>query len=256
MSIVTAIVFVAKLLVCAACAAAGALWILSAWSDRRLRTREAVLLGVGLLVLIFAGARAIMQSPTAFLALAVVVGGGALLLRAAAVGADRRLRRQMNEEDIRKYQTAVHQHPENPYAHSLLADAYRKTGELGLAAAEYEAALRIDPSLKQERHWLQWVRAKLSGGGAAAGPDDASAPLSPSGTQHDAAFREQRPMTQAPPAHGQAEAGRWSTGRPGERPDLREPSRRSGDPRLGTRLGGGNHGSEPETEGQIDETHE
>jgi tetratricopeptide (TPR) repeat protein len=67
----------------------------------------------------------------------------------------------LDEDDVAKYQKAVEDYPENPYAHSLLADVYRRLGQHERAAAEYEAALAIDPSLREERYWLVRMRTEL-----------------------------------------------------------------------------------------------
>ena len=50
---VTAMVTVAKLVICALVSFVGAYWILSAWFDRRIGGRESLLLAMGLAVLQF-----------------------------------------------------------------------------------------------------------------------------------------------------------------------------------------------------------
>jgi tetratricopeptide (TPR) repeat protein len=179
MPIGAAFIFVGKLVICAAVAGAGALWILSAWFDRRLRTWEAAALGLGLVLLLFLGVPCLMRAGPVILALPIAAAVVVLAFRGLGIQAEGRLRRQLDEEDIGKYQRAVEQHPENPYAHSLLADAYRKAGELELAAGEYEAALQIDSSLKQERYWLQWLRTQLGNGNCTTASDDGPGPAAP-----------------------------------------------------------------------------
>jgi tetratricopeptide (TPR) repeat protein len=160
MPIITAISLVGKMVICAIIACAGALWILSAWFDRRLLTWEATLLVLGLSVAVLFCVPLAMRGTTGALLLLIAVLGMALLLRGLSGRAERKLAEGLDAEDISKYQTAVEQYPENPHAHSLLADVYRRVGQLELAAPEYEEALRLDPSLKEERRWLQWVTAK------------------------------------------------------------------------------------------------
>jgi tetratricopeptide (TPR) repeat protein len=157
MPIGTAIFMVGKMVICAIIASAGALGILSAWFDRRLLTWEALLLAAGLIVLMFHSVPLAMESGSGILILLVAVAGMALVLRGLSGRVEQRLGKGMDEEDVGRYRAVVEQHPENPHAHSLLADTYRRVGELELAAREYEEALRIDPSLKQERYWLQWL---------------------------------------------------------------------------------------------------
>ncbi len=161
MPIGTAIFLVGKLVICAIIASAGALGILSAWSDRKLYAWEAVLLAVGLIILMLHSVPLAMENGSGILILLAAVAGMALVLRGISARAERRLGKGLDEEDVSRYREVVEQHPDNPHAHSLLADTYRRIGEFDLAADEYEAALRIDPSLKQERYWLQWLNAQL-----------------------------------------------------------------------------------------------
>jgi tetratricopeptide (TPR) repeat protein len=93
--------------------------------------------------------------------LAALVFGSAAVLRLLARAADARLGSRLDEDEIAKYQQAIEDHPENPYPHSLLAEVYRRIGRRGLALAQYEAALAIDPSLRQERYWLERMRTEL-----------------------------------------------------------------------------------------------
>lgn len=93
--------------------------------------------------------------------IAGVVFGGAGALRLLAAWSDRRLAARLNEDELAKYRQAIEDHPDNPYPHSLLADVYRGLGRDESAAAEYEAALAIDPSLREERYWLGRMRTEL-----------------------------------------------------------------------------------------------
>lgn len=152
---------VGKMVVCAVIAFFGSYWILSAWFDRRISGREAILLALGLLVLTFFGVSLAVRSGSGILLLAAAVFGTALTLRQLARGAERRIGESLDMAEVAKYQEAVANYPDNPHAHSLLADTYRGMDEIELALQEYEAALEIDASLKQERYWAEKLKTDL-----------------------------------------------------------------------------------------------
>lgn len=154
-----AVVF--DIVICAFIAFAGAYWILSGWLDRRLSGREAFALGFGLLALLFYSISLALGNGPGILILAGVVFGAALLLKGLARYADRSITKQMDDTDIAKYQQAIEQYPDNPHPHSLLADVYRRLGRNALAAEEYTLALELDPSLKEERYWLEKMRTEI-----------------------------------------------------------------------------------------------
>ena len=153
--------FVFTIAICAFIAFAGGMWILSGWFDRRLSGREAFLLGLGLLALMFYSISLAISGGPGILILFSVVFGTALVLRSVAWYADRSTEKRLDDADIAKYREAIEQYPDNPHAHSLLADVYRRLDEHSLAAEEYEAALRIDPGLKEERYWLERMRSEV-----------------------------------------------------------------------------------------------
>jgi len=150
-----------KIAICAFIAFAGGFWILSGWFDRRLSGRQAVLLGLGLFALMFYSVSLALRGGPGILILFGIVFGTALLLRGLARHAERSIAKQLDEADIAKYREAIEQYPDNPHAHSLLADVYRRLGQHSLAAAEYEVALQIDSSLKDERYWLERMRSEI-----------------------------------------------------------------------------------------------
>jgi len=152
---------VAQIVICALVGFLGGYWILSGWFDRRLSAREAVLLGLGLIALMFYTMSMMFRGGPGTLVLSGAVFGTALLLKCAAAGSERSLTKHLDVADIAKYQEAIENYPDNPLAHSLLAEVYRRTGKLEPAAKEYEAALEIDPSLREERYWLERVRMEM-----------------------------------------------------------------------------------------------
>jgi tetratricopeptide (TPR) repeat protein len=159
--------FVFKIVISALIAFAGGLWILSGWFDRRLSGREAFVLGSGLLVLMFYSISLALRGGPGILILFGVVFGTALVLRGLTGYAERSITKRLDDADIAKYTEAIEQYPDNPHAHSLLADVYRRLGEHSLAAEEYEVALKIDPSLKDERYWLEKMRSEIERLGSA-----------------------------------------------------------------------------------------
>ena len=81
--------FVFTIAICAFIAFAGGMWILSGWFDRRLSGREAFLLGLGLLALMFYSISLAISGGPGILILFSVVFGTALVLRSVAWYADR-----------------------------------------------------------------------------------------------------------------------------------------------------------------------
>lgn len=156
-----AALLILKMAICAVIAFAGGWWILSAWFDRRLTGLEVLLLTAGLLaIMVFSVPLAMSGGPGVLVLLGVVVGSG-WLFRTLARRAEAKLTERLDEKEIAKYQEAVRTHPGNPHAHSLLGDTYRHIGDLELAIEQYQAAVTIDPSLKQERYWLERLRAEV-----------------------------------------------------------------------------------------------
>ncbi len=149
------------IVICALIGFAGGLWILSGWFDRRLSSREAALLGLGLLVLMCWSVSLMLKGGPGILILFGVVFGTALLLRGLARYGEHSLAKRLDEAEIAKYEEAIEDHPDNPHAHSLLADVYRRLRRHELAAREYEVALRLEPSLKEERYWLEKMRSEI-----------------------------------------------------------------------------------------------
>jgi len=156
-----AVAVIIKMVICAVIAFAGGLWILGAWFDQRLAGREALLLAAGLLAAMFFSVRMAMRGGPGVLLLLGVVVGSALLFRTLARLADAKLKESLDEAEIAKFQEAVRTHPGNPHAHSLLGDTYRQIGDPELAIEQYQAAVTIEPSLKQERYWLERLRAEV-----------------------------------------------------------------------------------------------
>ena len=156
-----AVGFVFKIVICAFIAFAGGFWILSGWFDRRLSGREAFALGLGLLALMFYSISLALRGGPGILILFAAVFGTAFVLRSLAGYAERSTAKRLDDADIAKYREAIEQYPDNPHAHSLLADVYRRLGQHSLAAQEYEVALQIDSSLKDERYWLERMRSEI-----------------------------------------------------------------------------------------------
>jgi len=154
-----AIVFLMS--VCAVTAFLAGYWILSGWFDRRIRGTEAVLLLCGLLVLMCVTVSMVARGGPGAPVMILAVAGFALLGRALVRRADRRLADAIDREEIAKYEKGLAADPNNVAAHSLLADTYRRLHDHARAIEKYEAALRLDPSLKEERVWLERSRAEL-----------------------------------------------------------------------------------------------
>ncbi len=156
-----AMIVVAKLVICALVSFAGGYWILSAWFDRKITGREALLLTAGLFVLQFLAVSLALRGGPGMILLFGAVFGAAVLFRGLARRAERKLGEKLDEEEIARYQQALELEPDNPYAHSLLADTYRRIGRLELAVTEYEVAVRLNPSLREERYWLGRLRKEI-----------------------------------------------------------------------------------------------
>jgi len=156
-----AMTVVMKLAICAIISFIGGYWILSGWFDQRISGREALLLALGLLVFQFFAVSLVMRGGPGILALFGVVFGGGLLFRELTRRAERRLGESLDGEEIARYQRVLEVEPENPIAHSLLADTYRRMGRVEPAVAEYETAVRLNPSLREERYWLERLRREL-----------------------------------------------------------------------------------------------
>jgi hypothetical protein len=153
-----AIGIVAKMAICAVIAFIGGYWIMSNWFERRFTGWQAGVLGAGLLAVMCISVPMAMYGGPGILLLLAVVFGVAGALRLLGHSAERHIGRSLQDADVAKYQDAIIQYPDNPHAHSLLAEAYRRTGRTELALQEYETALQIDPSLKQERYWVRRLR--------------------------------------------------------------------------------------------------
>jgi len=78
--------------------------------------------------------------------------GLAFLLPAAFM---ERERQRMIREDLTRAQQGIDFDPNNVAAYCMLADTYRKMGELDLAIANYRKALELQPTLKRERQRLE-----------------------------------------------------------------------------------------------------
>ena len=150
-----------QMAICAVIAFAGGYMILSAVFARQISGREAFLLVAGLFVLMFICVKMMLYGGPGILLLLLVVAGTAALFHVLARTADRRLTKGMDDEEIGRYERALEIDPDNVAAHALLADTYRRRGELERAIEEYEAALRLEPSLREESHWLERSKVEL-----------------------------------------------------------------------------------------------
>jgi len=156
-----AFLLVFQMAICAVIAFAGGYMILSAAFERKISGREAFLLVAGLFVLMFVCVKMMLYGGPGILVLLLVVAGTAVLFRLLARTADRRLTKGMDDEEIGRYERALEIDPDNTAAHALLADTCRRRGELERAIEEYEAALRLEPSLKQESYWLERLKVEV-----------------------------------------------------------------------------------------------
>jgi tetratricopeptide (TPR) repeat protein len=160
-ALATAMAMVLKMVVCAAISFVGAYWILSAWFDRRIAGREALVLATGLAVLQFYAVSLALHGGAGILLLLGTVGGAGLLMRRLSRRSAEKISERLDEQEITRYLEVIDREPENAVAHSLLGDTYRRIGRLELAVGEYEEAVRLDPSLREERYWLERLRADL-----------------------------------------------------------------------------------------------
>ena len=156
-----AFLLVFQMAICAVIAFAGGYMILSAAFERKISGREAFLLVAGLFVLIFVCVKMMLYGGPGILLLLLVVAGVGVLFRLLARTADRRLTKGMDDEEIGRYERALEIDADNTAAHALLADTYRRRGELERAIEEYEAALRLEPSLKEESYWLERLKVEV-----------------------------------------------------------------------------------------------
>jgi len=159
-----AFVLVGLIAICAGLGFVGVFWALSAWFDRRLRGYEAALLVSGMMVLMCIAVVMTMKGSAAGILLLVGALACGLVGRVVLEWMDQRHSRLLDEEDVAKYREALAVDPNNVAAHSLLAEIYRQRGNVETAMEEYEAALRLDPSLKPERYWLERLRSELDRG--------------------------------------------------------------------------------------------
>jgi hypothetical protein len=162
MSLLAAAALLVRVVLCSAVCGGGGYWVISAWANRRLSATEAVTLLAGVVVFMFVGVRlALLASTGVFMLFVALLAAGAFGLHSYSSFVDRRMHQQFDEEDIAKYRAALELDPKNAAAHSFLAKTYRRQGRLDLALAEYQAALRIDPSLQEERYWAARLRREL-----------------------------------------------------------------------------------------------
>ncbi len=150
-----------KIVFCALVSFVGAFLALSAWFDRKISGSEAALLLAGVLVVQVIGFSLSLRGGPGMLLLAVIILGTPLVFYGLAKVSDKRLVSAFDEEDIAKYQAALDFDPKNIAAHTYLADTYRRQGKLSEAIEEYKAALQLDPSLKNERYWVQRLEIQL-----------------------------------------------------------------------------------------------
>jgi Tetratricopeptide repeat len=166
-SLIAAGALLVRVVLCAAIAGGGGYWVIASWMNRRLSATEAVTLLAGLVVLVSFGVRLATRASTgAFALLMALVAASVWGLYSYSNYVNRRTHQSFDEEDIAAYQAALELDPRNVAAHSLLAKTYRRQGRLELALEEYQAALRLDPSLQEERYWAARLKQQLE---AAAG---------------------------------------------------------------------------------------
>lgn len=156
-----AMMLAGKIVFCALISFVGAFLALSAWFDRKISGSETAILLTGVLVVQFIGFSLSLRGGPGMLLLAVAILGTPLIFYGLAKVSDKRLVTSFDEEDIAKYRAALDFDPKNIAAHSYLADTYRRQGKLSEAIEEYKAALQLDPSLKNERYWVQRLGIQL-----------------------------------------------------------------------------------------------
>jgi len=133
-----------------------ALW--GAWLDRSIAAWEALLLLVGVLWLAWSAALGIKGQPwrtvLSLLTLFAAWGLGVQLRRRT----DRAIIRGLIEEDMERAFDLLARDEDDPIAHSVLGDCYRKQGRLHDAIAEYETALRVVPNMPEVKASLVAVQ--------------------------------------------------------------------------------------------------
>jgi len=160
----TAAILLMKVALVSFLAGGGAYWILSAWMNRALSATEAVMLMIGLiLVTFFLVSYALSQGFGAVFAMLLLIAAAVVGMSHYSRVADRKLSQRFDDEDIATYREALELDPTNAAAHSLLADLYRRREQYELALQEYEEAVRIAPTLQEERYWVGRLKDKLSG---------------------------------------------------------------------------------------------
>jgi len=140
-------------------------WILSSWFARRMYGWQAILLLIGVVIVMYFSIILVVSGNPVGMVIPIGLLGVGLIGRTVSEWADRRQYDRFDEQDIAKYQTAIEIDPRNVAAHSFLADTLRRMGKLAEAIPEYQAALALDPSLKEEKYWLERCRTQLEGGG-------------------------------------------------------------------------------------------
>jgi len=140
-------------------------WILSSLFARRMYGWQAILLLVGVLIVMYFSITLVTSGNPLGMVMPIGLLVVGLIGRTVSEWADRRQYDSFDEEDIAKYQAAIEIDPRNVAAHSLLADTLRRMGKLTEAIPEYQAALALDPSLKEEKYWLERCRRRLERGG-------------------------------------------------------------------------------------------
>lgn len=69
--------------------------------------------------------------------------------------------REMRDEDIEKCRAAIEHDPNNASAHAFLADALMKKRSYTAAAAQYQAAIELNPEVRSWRFRLDEARAAM-----------------------------------------------------------------------------------------------
>ena len=152
----TAISIIAGIALSAAVTTGLTLVVISAWFDGTVWWWEAIFLLAGLVGLEVI-AISVMLTRGAGLYLAILLLQVCLYGMTVYLGrlSSQRAMERMDLEDIEKYKQAIEFDPNNVAAHAYLADSYRKMGYYDYAIAEYQAALRLDPSQQAEQHKLE-----------------------------------------------------------------------------------------------------
>jgi len=147
--------------VCILLSFGGVHWVLSSWFARRIHGWEAFLLLAAIVGAMYFAIVLVMSGNPMGMAIPLVALGAGLVGRALFEWSDRRQRDSFDDEDIARYQAAIQMDPKNVAAHSLLADTWRRMGRLEEAIKEYQGALDLDASLKEEKYWLEQCRLQL-----------------------------------------------------------------------------------------------